>query len=65
LNLPDCADLITGVAWDTDVVTTLKSELDVTDLENLAAAFLGVLASCLKDRIDEVVGNLKDRLRLC
>jgi hypothetical protein len=49
LNLPDCADLITGVAWDTDIVTTLKSELDVTDLENLAAAFLGVLASCLKD----------------
>jgi hypothetical protein len=49
LNLPDCADLITGVAWDTDVVTTLKSELDVTDLENLATAFLGVLASCLKD----------------
>jgi hypothetical protein len=49
LNLPDSADLITGVAWDTDVVTTLKSELDVTDLKNLAAAFLGVLASCLKD----------------
>jgi hypothetical protein len=49
LNLPDCADLITGVAWDTDVVTTLKSELDVTDLENLATAFLGVFACCLKD----------------
>ena len=49
MNLPDCADLITGVAWDTDVVATLKSELDVTDLENLTAAFLGILTSCLKD----------------
>jgi hypothetical protein len=49
LNLADGTDLITGVARDANVVTTLKSELDVTDLKNLAAAFFGVLASRLKD----------------
>jgi hypothetical protein len=58
LNLADGADLIRGVARDADVVATLESELDITDLEDFAAAFLGILAGCLEDLIDEVVGDL-------
>jgi hypothetical protein len=62
LNLADGTDLIGGISRDADIVATLKSELDVTDLEELATAFLGVLAGCLKDLINEVVGDLEDRL---
>ena len=56
------ADLVAGVAGDADVVATLESELDVTDLEELAAAFLGILAGCLEDLINEVVGDLENGL---
>jgi hypothetical protein len=62
LNLADGTDLIGGVARDANVVATLESELDVTDLEDLAAAFFRILAGCLEDLINEVVGDLEDRL---
>jgi len=62
LNLADSADLITGVAWDANVVATLKSELDIADLKDLATTLLCILASCLKDLIDEVVRDVEDGL---
>lgn len=61
-NLADSADLVAGVAGNADVVATLESELDIADLEDLGAAFLGILAGCLKDLIDEAVGDIEDRL---
>jgi len=64
LNLANGTDLITGVAGDADVIATLESELNVADLKNLGAPFLGVSASCLKNLIDEVVCDVKDRLEL-
>ena len=62
LNLADGTDLIRRIAWDADIVASFKSELDVADLEDLAAALLGVLAGCLEDLVYEVVGNLEDGL---
>jgi hypothetical protein len=62
LDFADGADLVGGIARNADVVATLESELDVTDLELSGATFLGVLASCLKDLIDEAVGNGENRL---
>ena len=62
LDLADSADLVTGVAGDADVVATLERKLDIADLEGLGATFLGIFASCLKDLINEVVGDLKNRL---
>lgn len=62
LNLADGTDLIAGVARDTDVVATLKGELDIADLEDLAATFLGVLAGGLEDLIDEVICDVEDGL---
>lgn len=62
LNLADGTDFVGGIAGDADVVATLESELDVTDLEELAAAFLGILAGCLEDLINEVVGDLENGL---
>ena len=58
LNLPHSADLVAGVARNPNVVTTLKSELDVANLELLRTALLGVLASSLQNLIDEVVGDV-------
>jgi hypothetical protein len=62
LNLAHGTDLVGGVTGDTNVVAALEGQLDVTDLEDLAAAFLGILAGCLEDLIDEVVGDLEDGL---
>jgi hypothetical protein len=60
LNLAYGTDLIAGVAGNADVVASLEGELDVTDLEDLGAAFLGVLAGCLENLIDEGVGDVED-----
>jgi hypothetical protein len=65
LYLADGTDLIAGVAGNADIVATLESELDVADLEDLGATFLGVLASRLKDLIDEIISDIEDRLKLC
>lgn len=62
LNLADGTDLIAGIAGNADVVASLESELDVADFEDLGAAFLGVLAGCLEDLVDEGVGNVEDGL---
>jgi hypothetical protein len=62
LNLAHGTDLVGGVAGDANVVAALEGQLDVADLEDLAAALLGILASCLEDLIDEVVGDLEDGL---
>lgn len=64
MNLANGADLIAGVAWDADVVATFEGELDVADLEDLGATFLGILAGSLKDLVDESVCDVEDRLRL-
>lgn len=63
LDLADGADLIAGVAGNADVVATLESELDVADLEDLATALLGVLASGRENLVDEVVCNVEDGLQ--
>ena len=47
---------------DANVVAALEGQLDVADLEDLAAALLGVLAGCLEDLVDEVVCDLEDGL---
>ena len=65
MNLADGADLVAGIAGNADVVATLESELDVTDLEDLRAAFLGILAGCLKDLVDEAVCNVENGLWTC
>jgi hypothetical protein len=62
LNLANGADLIAGVAGNANVVATFEGELDVADLEDLGASFLGILASCLEDLIDEGVCDVEDRL---
>jgi hypothetical protein len=62
LNLADGTDLIRRIPRDADIVASFKSELDVADLEDLAAALLGVLAGCLEDLVYEVVGDLEDGL---
>ena len=62
LNLADGTNLVAGVAWNANVVAALEGELDVANLEDLGAAFFGVLAGCLEDLIDEGIGNIEDRL---
>ena len=62
LDLAHGTDLIGGVARDANVVAALEGQLDVADLEDLAAALLGVLAGCLEDLVDEVVCDLEDGL---
>lgn len=64
MNLADGTNLIAGVARNTDVVTTLESELNVADLEDLATTFFGVLAGRLKHLVNEVVGDIEDGLRI-
>ena len=62
MNLAYSSDLIASVAGDANVVPTLKSELDIADLKDLAATLLCILACCLKDLIDEVVRDIEDGL---
>lgn len=64
LNLADCTNLIAGITRNTNVVATLQSELDVADLEDVRAAFFGILACCLKNLIDKIIGNSENRLRI-
>jgi hypothetical protein len=47
LDLPNGANLVAGISWDANVVTTLQGELNVTDLELLGTALLGVLTRSL------------------
>lgn len=61
-DLTDGSNLITSVTWNTNIVTALKSELNITDLQNFGATFLGILTCGLKDLIDEVIGDCKDGL---
>lgn len=56
-DLTNSANLITSVTRNADVVATFKSELNVADLQNLGTTFFGVLAGCLKNLIDEVIGD--------
>lgn len=62
LHLADGTDLIAGIAGDADVVASLKRELDVADLKDLAASFFGVAAGSFEDLIDEVVCYVHDGL---
>lgn len=61
-DLADGTDLVARIARDADVITTLEGELDITNLQNLATTFLGILAGSLKHLINEVVSDLKDGL---
>jgi hypothetical protein len=65
LNLTNGTNLITGVAGDADVVTTLKSKLDIANFKRLGPAFLGVPTSCLNDIIDKLVRDGEDGLLVC
>lgn len=47
LYLPNGTDLVASVTRDANVVATLQSELDITDLEYFRAAFFCILACCL------------------
>jgi hypothetical protein len=62
LGLADGTELVRGEARDSDVVDTLKDQLNVTDLKHLGAALLGKSTGTVKDIVDEVVSNLQDRL---
>ena len=62
LELANSADLVRGVARDTDVVVALEDELDVADLEGLGAAGFGALAGGGDDLVDELVGDGEDSL---
>jgi hypothetical protein len=35
LELSDCPDLITGVAWNANVIVAFKNELDISNLQCL------------------------------
>lgn len=65
LNLTNGTNLITGVAGDADVVTTLKSKLDIANFKCLGPAFLGVPTSCLNDIIDKLIRDGEDGLLVC
>ena len=62
LNLANSTDLIASVAGNTNVVVALKRELDVTDLEDFAAALFGHLACVMENLIDEGVGHCEHGL---
>ena len=62
LNLAYCPNLVTGVARNTDVVTAFEGKLNVTNLEDLATALFGILARCLENLVNEIIGDSENRL---
>lgn len=62
LHLANGTDLIAGVAGNADIVASLKGELDVADLEDLASSLLCIAAGGFKDLIDEVICYIHDGL---
>ena len=62
LHLAHRPELVTRVAWDTDVVGTLQNELDVADLEHLGSSLLGVARGRVEDAVCERVGETEDGL---
>jgi hypothetical protein len=52
----DGAQLVGGVAWDTDVVVALENELEVAELEVVGLAQFGDFAGGSDDLVDESVG---------
>ena len=62
-NLPHRPHLIRRISWNTDIVVALKYNLDIADVELGRVAQLAKLARVADDVVDEVVGELEDRLR--
>jgi hypothetical protein len=62
LELSDCPNLITSVAWNANIVVTLKDKLNVTNLKTLGATCLGTFAGRVDDLVYELIGDRENAL---
>lgn len=65
LGFLDGAKIVRGKSRDTDVVVTLKDELDVADVEGGRRAQLGETAGGSNNLVDKIVRHLEDELIHC
>jgi hypothetical protein len=62
LHLADSPQLVGRVAGDADIVRALQHQLQITDLEYLRPAFLGVAACGVQHTVDKRVCEVQNRL---
>jgi hypothetical protein len=61
-NLLDGAQLVGSVARDPYIVVALQDELNVAHFESRGLAEFGKTAGSDYDLVDEIIGNLEERL---
>ena len=62
VEFADSADIVGGVARNTDVPVALEDDLDVADVERVGAAKLGHLAGGGRDGVNKLIDELEDGL---